>query len=98
MPDLETLLREVRPVPDGVWAARLDSRVAARFPGPVPRWKRMLDTFRAHFLAFGAVATVATFLIVVISSVDFSSSSDDAASSDSSAQVAKAMATPAAES
>ena len=34
MPDLETLLRDVRPAPDPAWAAKLDARVAARFPEP----------------------------------------------------------------
>src|SRR4051812_4656487 len=66
MPDLETLLREVRPAPDPAWTAKLDSRVAARFPGPPPRWKAPLNALREHFLAFGAVATVACGLIVLV--------------------------------
>ena len=37
MPDLEMLLRDVRPAPDPDWTARLDAQVAARFPRPVPR-------------------------------------------------------------
>ena len=32
MPDLEMLLRDVRPAPDPAWTAKLDARVAARFP------------------------------------------------------------------
>ena len=66
MPDLEMLLREVRPAPDPAWAAKLDARVAARFPGPPPAWKAPLIALRDHMLAFGAVATVATLLIVMV--------------------------------
>ena len=33
MPDLETLLRDVKPAPDPAWATKLDARVAAGFPG-----------------------------------------------------------------
>src|SRR3954447_23604505 len=69
MPDLETLLRDVRPAPDPQWAMRLDARVAARFPGPPPRWKQALLAVREHLLALGGVATVATLVIVVISAV-----------------------------
>ena len=61
MPDLEMLLREVRPAPDPAWAARLDARVAARFPGPAAALEgAAASTLRDHFLAIGAVATVAT--------------------------------------
>ena len=66
MPDLETLLREVRPRRDPTWTTKLDARVAARFPGPPPRWKAPLIAFRDHFFAFGAVATIASLLIVVV--------------------------------
>ena len=73
MPDLEMLLRDVRPVPDPAWAARLDARVAARFPGPPPRWKRPFIAVRDHFLALGAIATVATAavaFVLVVSSIE----------------------------
>src|ERR1044072_2090319 len=66
MPDLEMLLREVRPVPDPAWTAKLDARVAARFPGPPPRWKAPLIALRDHLLAFGAAATVAWLLVVLV--------------------------------
>ena len=54
MPDLEMLLRDVRPAPDPAWAARLDARVAAGFPGPPPRWKKTLRALREHFAALSA--------------------------------------------
>src|SRR4051794_1779125 len=67
MPDLEMLLRDVRPVPSPDWAARLDKRVAAGFPGPVPGWKKKLQALRAHFAALSlATATVGALLVIVI--------------------------------
>jgi hypothetical protein len=87
MPDLEMLLRDVRPVPDPAWAARLDARVAARFPGPPPRWKRPLIALRDHIFALGAVTTVAAAAIgfvFVIASID-TGGDDEAASGGSSA-------------
>ena len=56
MPDLETLLREVRPAPDPAWAARLDTRVAAPVSRPAAALEaRRFIALREHFLAFGAV-------------------------------------------
>lgn len=66
MPDLETLLREVKPAPDPKWAAKLDSRVAAGFPTPPSRFKRARRSFAEHFFAFGAVGAVASVLIVFV--------------------------------
>ena len=67
MPDLEMLLRDVRPVPDPVWAEKLDAKVAARFPGPIPPWKKKLRTLRDHFAALSlATATAATLLLIVV--------------------------------
>ncbi len=66
MSDLEMLLRDVRPAPDPIWAARLDARAAAGFPGPPPRWKAPLLAFRNHLFAFGAVGAVASMLIVLV--------------------------------
>ena len=40
MPDLETLLRDVKPAPDPQWAGKLDARVAAGFPSPPSRLTR----------------------------------------------------------
>ena len=60
MPDLEMLLRDVRPAPDPAWTAKLDARVAARFPGPPPRWKAPLSPLRDHLLAFVAAAATAS--------------------------------------
>src|SRR5215813_11292448 len=79
MPDLEMLLRDVRPVPDGAWADKLDARVAARFPGPPPRWQAALTALRQHFIALSAVGAIASVLIVLIA-VGVHSSSDDMAS------------------
>jgi hypothetical protein len=81
MPDLETLLRDVRPAPDPVWAQKLDKRVAARFPGPVPAWKRTLRALRAHVAALTMVtasaAAVLLVLVVVVKNADFTSGSSD---------------------
>jgi hypothetical protein len=68
MPDLEMLLRDVRPEPDPVWAEKLDAKVAARFPGPVPAWKQKLHTLRDHFAALTLVtaSTAALMLVLVV--------------------------------
>src|SRR3954452_7898424 len=81
MPDLEMLLRDVRPVPDPAWAAKLDARVTARSPGPPPRWKAPIIALRDHMLALGTVATVASLLIVLViaaPSLHFSGGGDSA--------------------
>jgi Domain of unknown function (DUF4349) len=83
MPDLEMLLRDLRPAPDPAWAARLDARVAARFPGPPPRWKRPLIALRDHLLAIGAVATAAVAavaFVMVIASLPQAGDDEEAAS------------------
>src|SRR3954452_6579189 len=90
MPDLEMLLRDVRPAPDPAWAARLDARVAARFPGPPPRWKAPLITLRDHVLAFGVAGAVASMLAALVLVGVHSNGSDDAASSSSGAMKAAA--------
>ena len=36
--DLEALVRATHPVPDPEWAARLDTRMAQRFPDAMPPW------------------------------------------------------------
>jgi hypothetical protein len=85
MPDLEMLLREVRPEPDPAWATKLDARVAARFPKPTPAWKKPLIAFRAHLMAFGAVATVGCALLAFVLVVGNNVGSDDSESGGSSA-------------
>ena len=102
MPDLEMLLRDVRPTPDPVWAEKLDAKVAARFPRPVPAWKRKLQAFREHLAALmlvtASAAAVLLVLVVVVKNVDSSGGdSADSASSGSSSPV-KALATPEASS
>ena len=78
MPDLEMLLRDVRPAPDPAWATKLDARVAARFPKPTPAWKKPLIAFREHFFAFGAVATVGcAILALVVVGIRYSNGSSD---------------------
>jgi hypothetical protein len=67
MPDLETLLKDVRPAPRPEWTARMDAKVAARFPGPVPAHRRWLRALREHFAALSlATATAAALFLVVI--------------------------------
>src|SRR5262245_41397792 len=101
MPDLEMLLRDIRPVPEPAWAAKLDARVVARFPGPPPRWKAPLIALRDHMLALGAVATVASILIlIVIAAPSFNAGdSDDGGNmaTSKSAGGSSAAATPASE-
>src|SRR4051812_12232177 len=79
MPDLEMLLRDVRPVPDTAWAARLDARVAARFPSPPPRWKTALIAVRDHLFTIGAVGAVASLIVVMVIAGVSSNSGDDSA-------------------
>jgi hypothetical protein len=84
MPDLEMLLRDVRPAPDPAWTTKLDARVAARFPKPTPAWKKPLIAFREHFFAFGAVATVGcAVLALVVVGIRYSGGSDESGSSGS---------------
>src|SRR4051794_33673558 len=91
MPDLEMLIRDVRPVPDPAWTARLDARVAARFPGPPPRWKTALTTVRDHVLAIGAVGAVASLIVVfVIAGVSYDGAGDSGDSGSSGAASAPA--------
>src|SRR3954447_7995351 len=98
MPDLEMLLRDIRPVPEGAWVERLDARVAARFPGPQPRWKTTLQTLRLHFVAISAVGTVSALIIALIAA-GVSSDGGDADNADKSAPAAmSAAATPAPQS
>ena len=98
MPDLETLLRDVRPEPDPEWAKRLDARAAARFPTPPPRWKRPFITLAEHLVAFSAAGAMASVLIVVIvAGVSLSGGDSDSGGSNrgsSGASTAKAPATP----
>ena len=83
MPDLEMLLRDVRPVPNPDWAARLDKRAAAGFPVPPSRPKKALRSFRDHLAAWSlATATAATLLVIVVVGIKLqqsAGSSDDAA-------------------
>jgi len=83
MPDLEMLLRDVRPTPTPEWTTKLDAKVAARFPRPVPGWKRKLRALRAHFAALSlATATAAALLVVVIViAKNVETGGDDSASS-----------------
>ena len=67
MPDLETLLLDVRPTPRPEFTAKLDAQVAARFPKPVPRWKRKLRTLREHAAGLTlAAATAGAMLLIVV--------------------------------
>src|SRR3954451_23648657 len=91
MPDLEMLLRDVRPAPDPAWATRLDSRVAARFPGPPPRWKAPLIALRDHLIALGAVTTMAVAVIALVTSGALHGGSGDDSASSGSAKSSPAV-------
>jgi hypothetical protein len=67
MPDLETLLRDVRPAPSPDFTTKLDARVAAHFPQPVPGWKKKLQALRDHAAALTlTTATVGVMLLIVV--------------------------------
>jgi hypothetical protein len=80
MPDLETLLRDVRPTPRPEFTGKLDARVAARFPGPVPGWKKKLHALRDHMAALmlvsASAAAVLLILVVAVKSVDVGGGDD----------------------
>ena len=89
MPDLETLIREVRPAPHPGWTAKLDARVAARFPKPTPAWKKPLIAFRDHFIALSAVGAVASvFIVLVVAGMRADMGGDEEPSSGASAPLA----------
>ena len=84
MPDLEMLLRDVRPVPDPDWAARLDKRAAAGFPGPAlaPQEGAAQLFATTSPRASLATATAATLLVIVVVGIKLqqsAGSSDDSA-------------------
>src|SRR4051812_42362370 len=79
MPDLEMLLRDVRPEPDPVWAEKLDAKVAARFPKPARRrfWQVSFLSVRQQIFAMGGVGLVAGLaaLLVITNSGTYTSPS-----------------------
>src|SRR4051812_27193928 len=81
MPDLEMLLRDVRPVPEPSFAARLDARVARGFPRPPALWKRPLLAMRDHMLALGTLTAVAGAIVVLVFAGLSSRGSDDESAS-----------------
>src|SRR6478736_1569867 len=96
MPDLETLLLDVRPTPRPEFTAKLDARVAARFPKPIPRWKAKLRALREHAagltLATATVGALLLIVVVLVKNVDVGGSNDAADTGSSGSSVA--MATP----
>jgi hypothetical protein len=65
--DLEALVRATRPAPDPAWAARLDHRVARRFPDAAPRWYAWpFALLRANLVPAGALAGVALLVVVLV--------------------------------
>ncbi len=89
MPDLETLLLDVRPAPRPEFTARLDAQVAARFPKPVPWWKARLRALREHAAALTlATATAGAMLLIVVviaKNVDVGGDGDSASGASGSA-------------
>jgi hypothetical protein len=82
MPDLEMLLRDVRPAPDPVWAERLDEKVAAGFRRPPKRrfWQVSFLSVRQQLFAMcsvGLVAGLAALLVITNMGSYTSSSSSD---------------------
>ena len=81
MPDLETLLRDVKPAPDPSFTLKLDTRVANRFPGPPPRRKRPFIAVRDHLLGIFATLAVASVMgVIVIAGLSGAGGGDDEAS------------------
>jgi hypothetical protein len=68
MPDLEMLLRDVRPAPDPVWAENLDAKVAARFPKAAKRrfWRVSFLSVRQQIFAMGGVGLVAGLAALLV--------------------------------
>jgi hypothetical protein len=65
--DLEALVRATRPVPDPEWTARLDGRVARRFPDAAPAWYLApFALLRANLAPVGALAGVALVVVALI--------------------------------
>ncbi len=65
--DLEALVRATRPVPDPEWTARLDGRVARRFPDAAPAWYvAPFALLRANLAPVGALAGVALVVVALI--------------------------------
>jgi hypothetical protein len=95
MPDLETLLRDVRPTPRPEFTTKLDSRVAARFPGPVPAWKRKLRTLRDHMAALTlATATAGALMLILVVAVKTVSVGGDDEANSAAGDSAPAMSLP----
>ncbi|MDA0172816.1 DUF4349 domain-containing protein [Solirubrobacter taibaiensis] len=66
MPDLETLLRDVKPAPNPAWALKLDTRVANRFPTPPSRARRAMISVGEHMLAIVASVAIAGVMGVIV--------------------------------
>src|SRR4051812_23433142 len=94
MPDLEMLLRDIRPVPEPAFAAALDARVAHGFPAPPPRWQRPFRALREHFLALGTVTAIAGVIAFLVVAGVSSDGGDEPASSAGGSMSSKAAATP----
>jgi hypothetical protein len=62
--DLEALVRAARPEPAPAWTAKLDRRMAERFPSS-PRWWQW-QTIRPNLQALGAVASVIVVFALII--------------------------------
>lgn len=79
MPDLETLLRDVKPAPDPAWTLKLDTRVAHRFPQPPSRRQRLARVLRAHlgFVTAGVVVTSMVAAMVVVALGSYTQTSSD---------------------
>jgi hypothetical protein len=102
--DLETLVRATRPVPDPEWAARLDARVARRFPDATPPWHLWLaGLLRANLVPVGALAGLAAVVTVIavahpqLGSSENASSGSGSVASDSSGSSGSKAAVPAPE-
>jgi len=94
MPDLEMLLRDVRPVPNPDWAARLDKRAAAGFPSPPSRPKKLVRGIRDHFAALSlATATVGALFLVVLVIANLDTGGDDSGGSGSTVDAMSAEST-----
>ena len=89
--DLETLVRATRPVPDPEWTARLDTRVARRFPDAAPPWHLWLvQLLRANLVPVGALAGLALAVTVIAVAHPQLGSNDNASSSSSGGGAAPA--------
>jgi Domain of unknown function (DUF4349) len=95
LPDLEALVRATRPVPDPVWAARLDGRAARGFADASPAWyARPFALLRTNVVPAGALAGVLVVAVLVAVTSGGGASHRDSVATNASGGSAASQAAP----